>query len=421
MSRRRALRVALALGVVPLALAGWVAWQDASPPRAASPIAAAPLDAATGQARIEHGARLARAGNCQACHTARGGEPYAGGREIHTPFGVVVAGNLTPHAGGLGGWTADDFHHALHHGRGRDGRRLNPAFPYTAFTLVTREDSDALFAFLQSLPPVARDNAPHRLRWPFGEPWALALWRALHFEPGAYRPDPARSAEWNRGAYLVRGLGHCASCHAPRNVLGGTLAGPELGGGTLPGQRWHAPALGGAEESADLVALLRTGQGPRGTVLGPMAEVVLHGTQHLPQADLAAMATYLASQPAPAAARAAAPVDDTGDAARAALGARLYGVHCAACHGEAGDGQGLYPPLAGNRTVGLASPLNVIQAIRRGGFAPATAANPRPFGMPPFGHLLGDAEVAAVATHVRLRFGGPAAGPVRELDVLRAR
>jgi mono/diheme cytochrome c family protein len=420
MSRRRAIRVALALGVVPLALAGWVAWQDVSPPRAASPIAAAPLDAAARQARIEHGARLARAGNCQACHTARGGEPYAGGREIHTPFGVVVAGNLTPHASGLGGWTADDFHHALHHGRGRDGRRLNPAFPYTAFTLVTREDSDALFAFLQSLPPVARDNAPHRLRWPFGEPWALALWRALHFEPGVYRPDPTRGEAWNRGAYLVRGLGHCASCHAPRNVLGGTLAGPELGGGTLPGQPWHAPALGGAAESADLVPLLKTGQSARGSVLGPMAEVVLHGTQHLPESDLAAMATYLASQPAPPpSGHTQATATDTAVADASALGERLYRAHCMACHGEHGDGQGLYPPLAGNRSVALASPLNVIQAIRRGGFAPATAANPRPFGMPPFGHLLSDAEIAAVASHVRQRFAD--AAPVRELDVLRAR
>lgn len=157
---------------------------------------------------VERGAYLARAGNCMACHTERGGVPYAGGRAVPTPFGAVVSTNLTPDAAtGIGAWSAAEFWRAMHHGQSKDGRLLYPAFPYTSFTRVTREDSDALFAFLQSQPVVEQANRAHGLRFPYNTQAALAVWRALYFEPAIFKPEPARDAEWNRGAYLARGLG----------------------------------------------------------------------------------------------------------------------------------------------------------------------------------------------------------------------
>ena len=409
MTRRIAIVFLLAL----LGFAAWVSWANRMPQEPPAP----PMEGFAAE-RIARGAYLARAGNCMACHTTKGGTPYAGGRGIETPFGVVYAGNLTPDPEtGLGHWRPDDFWQALHHGRSKDGRLLYPAFPYPAFTRVTRADSDALYSYLQSLPPARQANLPHELRWPTNQAWALAVWRALFFKPEPFVPDAQQSPLWNRGAYLVQGLGHCASCHAPRNALGATLSTPSLDGGVMPAQGWHAPGLGGRQEAVDLVQLLKTGQGPRGAALGPMAEVVLHSTQHLQDADLQAMALYLGTQPEPTD---RAPPQDAPAPDLLQRGAQLYTQHCATCHGEQGDGHGLYPSLAGNRSVNLLAPHNVIQALRKGGFAPNTTANPRPFGMPPFGHVLTDAELAAVATHVR-RSWGNTAPVVTGLQVLKAK
>lgn len=376
---------------------------------------------------VARGAYLARAGNCMGCHTARGGAPYAGGRGIETPFGTVYASNLTPDAAtGIGQWSADDFWRALHQGKSRDGRLLYPAFPYTSYTQVTRADSDALHAWLKSLPPVVRANTPHALRWPYRTQTALAVWRFLYFTPGSFEADTTQSAEWNRGAYLVRGLGHCAACHSARNALGATDDKPGLAGGLIPEQNWYAPSLAAANEAgvaswplADITALLKTGTSPRAAVLGPMAEVVLHSTQHLQDADLAAMATYLKALPA-APVRAAAPAAPV-SAQVANRGAKLYEQHCAQCHGERGEGiAGAYPPLAGNRAVTLGNTSNLVQIVLNGGFAPATAGNPRPYGMPPFVLQLNDADTAAVLSHIRNAWGNRAA-PVSELDVSRQR
>jgi mono/diheme cytochrome c family protein len=376
--------------------------------------------------QIERGAYLARAGNCAGCHTRRGGAPYAGGRAIDTPFGTVHAGNLTPDVQtGLGAWSAADFWRAMHHGRSRDGRLLLPVFPYTSTTRVTREDSDALFAYLRSLPAVAQPATPHALRWPVGSPWALAVWRALYFRAGVFEPQPAQSAAWNRGAYLVQGLGHCNACHAARNLLGANAGVEDLSGGQIPMQGWYAPSLRDPAqagvagwETAQVVQLLQTGVSPRGSALGPMAEVVLHSTQYLRPDDLAAMATYLQSLPQAAAAT------DTGAPAPGrvlALGEQLYGTHCADCHGAQGQGvAGAYPPLAGNRAVRMVPAANLVQVVLRGGYAPATVGNPRPFGMPPFQMLLSDEEVAAVVSYIRQAWGNQASG-VSALDVTRHR
>lgn len=363
---------------------------------------------------VERGAYLARAGNCMACHTERGGAAYAGGRAVPTPFGAVYSTNLTPHkATGIGQWSAAAFWRALHHGQSQDGRLLYPAFPYNHTTLVTREDSDALFAFLRSQPAVEQANRPHALRFPYSTQAALAVWRALYFKPGVFQPEPAQSAEWNRGAYLTRGLAHCAACHTERDALGGSSEAQAFRGGLMPAHDWYAPSLRSSTEGGvatwdtqQVVALLKTGVTDGASVMGPMADVVLHGTQHLSDADLRAMALYLQGLPAhESGARAFKPADPQ----QMARGEKLYAQQCAQCHGDNGEGAaGVYPSLAGNRAVTLEMPHNTVQAILGGGFAPATAGHPRPYGMPPYRTLLTDEEVASVATFVRQSWGNQA-------------
>jgi mono/diheme cytochrome c family protein len=392
--------------------------------------------AAPSQSLIERGAYLARAGNCASCHTARGGAAFAGGLGIPTPFGTVFTSNLTPDVHtGLGNWSPAHFWRAMHNGRAKDGRLLYPAFPYTSYTEVTREDSDALYAYLQSLPAVEQANRPHEVRFPYNLQAALAVWRALYFRPGVYKPDASRPAEWNRGAYLVQGLGHCAACHAPRNALGATSDGLDLAGGLIPLQNWYAPSLSSPHEAGvadwnrdEIIALLRNGVSPRASVTGPMADVVLRGTQYLSTEDLGAMATFLKDLPVTHAADAAKETKEAGAAApRTAAnanderGLKLYAQHCAQCHGD--DGKGVpnaYPALAGNRAVTMPSTANLVQIVLNGGYAPATRGNPRPYGMPPFVLLLNDADMALLLTHVRQSWGNQGAS-VTPLEVNRIR
>ncbi|HSV70903.1 MAG TPA: cytochrome c [Methylibium sp.] len=412
--RRLVLGAALAAA---LAVAA-IAWLNL---RGEAPLVPDPTPRSVDAAQIERGAYLARAGHCAGCHTERGGAAYAGGRGITTPFGIVYASNLTPDdATGLGRWTAAEFRRALQHGRSRDGRLLYPAFPYTSTTRVSDTDADAILAFLRSLPPVVQPNRAHALRFPYDSQAALAVWRALYFRPGRFEPDAAQPAAWNRGAYLVEGLGHCGACHAARNAFGASDEG--LGGGLIPVQNWYAPALDDAQEAgvadwpaADIVALLKTGRAPRASTLGPMAEVVLGSTRHLSEADLQAVALYLQRLPPSPSRRAAATAKST------PRGAKLYETHCAACHGERGEGApGIYPALAGQRAVTLDPAANLVRVVLEGGFAPATAEHPRPYGMPPFATLLDDRDVAAVLDHVRASWGN-AGSAVSPLDVLRWR
>ena len=377
--------------------------------------------------QIERGEYLARAGNCAACHTARGAPPYAGGRGIETPFGTVYASNLTPDAEtGIGRWSAGHFWRALHEGRSRDGHLLYPAFPYTNYTLVTREDSDAIFAYLRTLPAVVAPNRPHALRFPYDNQWALAAWRVLFFDRDTFAAEPKQSAEWNRGAYLVRGLGHCSACHGERNVFGATDEPLALSGGVIPMADWYAPSLASPEEAGvagwevnDIVALLGTGSTPHASTTGPMAEVVARSLQHLSEPDLRAIATYLQSIPqAPARQHISASASEPAVLER---GGQVYKKHCADCHGDDGKGTpGSWSALAGNRAVTMDSVANPIRLVLSGGYPPSTAGNPRPYGMPPFAQSLNDAEVAAVLTYVRASWGN-AAAPVRSFDVAKHR
>jgi mono/diheme cytochrome c family protein len=381
---------------------------------------------------LARGEYLARAGNCMSCHSERGGTPWAGGRPIDTSFGTFYTSNLTPDSEtGLGRWTADDFWNALHEGRSRDGRLLYPAFPYTSYTHVTREDSDAIWAYLQTLPATPQANRPHALRFPYDSQTALAAWRTLYFKPATFTANPSRTPEWNRGAYLVQGLGHCSACHAPRNALGASEDAEKLAGGLMAVQNWYAPSLSSPHEAGvgdwtrdEIVALLKNGVTARASVAGPMAEVVLGSTQHLSPDDLGAMATYLQSLPAPATQASADKIAPLSDAQRARA-AQLYVDHCASCHGDNGEGAGnsagkIYPALDGNRAVTLNPPANPLRIVLGGSFAPTTQGNPRPFGMPPFAASLSDEDIALVVSHIRGSWSNTAS-PVSILDVQRYR
>jgi mono/diheme cytochrome c family protein len=380
-------------------------------------------------AEIERGRYLVTAGDCIACHTARGGRDYAGGRAIETPFGNVYSSNITPDAAtGIGAWSRAEFWRALHNGRSKDGRLLYPAFPYPNFTLVTRADADAMYAFLRTLPPVEQRNRAHELRFPYDSALALAVWRALFFRPGEYVSNTAQAADWNRGAYLVRGLGHCDACHSERNALGAVSHPLELGGGLIALQNWYAPPLTSANgpgiadwDSAHVVAYLQTGISPRGAASGPMAEVVYRSTQHLAQRDLAAIAGYLSSLPRSTGDSARASASVVPDPAARARGEQIYADHCATCHGADGAGAPpVYPALAGNRNAGEGPPANAIHAVVNGGFPPVTAGNPRPYGMPPYFQVLDEAAIAAVVTYIRTAWGNNGTA-VSTFDVQRYR
>ncbi len=252
---------------------------------------------------ITTGEYLARAGDCIACHTNPGGALFAGGRPMATPFGTIYSSNITPdRETGIGAWTADQFYGTMHTGRFPDGGLIYPVMPFGSYTKVTRADSDAIFAYLRSVPPVRQPNRPNDLRFPYNNRQLILGWRTLFFNEGEYQPDPSKSAEWNRGAYLVEGLGHCAMCHSPINALGGSSESKAFEGGLIPMQNWYAPSLTSNKEAGlgewtieEIVDLLRNGVSHRGAVYGPMAEVTFNSLQYFTDADIRATAIYLKS------------------------------------------------------------------------------------------------------------------------------
>lgn len=248
------------------------------------------------------GSYLARIGNCMGCHTAKGGQPFAGGRRLATSFGIFVTSNITPDKEtGIGLWSKEDFWQALHHGKSRDGRLLYPAFPYTEYTKVTRQDANAIFAYLQSLPPVSKTNPASNISFPYNSQVLLKIWRALFFKEGVYQSDSSKDEVWNRGAYLVEGLGHCNACHTTRNVLGASQD-DALTGGQISGMNWYAPSLSSRLEAGmsdwsidEIVALLKIGATKHAVTSGPMGTVVRQSLQYLSEEDARAMAVYLNS------------------------------------------------------------------------------------------------------------------------------
>ncbi len=360
---------------------------------------------------INRGEYLARAGDCVACHSAPGGKQFAGGRAMPTPFGNLYVPNITPdEETGLGQWSSDDFYRMMHTGISRDGSLMYPAMPFASYTKVTRDDSDAIYTYLMSVPPVHQQNRPHELRFPYNQRELLLGWRALYFHEGEYVPEPKQSAEWNRGGYLVQGLGHCAMCHTAINALGGSSESKAFEGGMIPNQNWYAPSLTSNQEAGlgdwsikDISDLLQVGTSHRGAVYGPMAEVVYNSLQYMTDEDAKAMAVYLKDlpprngEPLPTSkARLVAP--ETME-----TGHKTYVQQCAMCHGAEGKGHPPeYPPLADNPSITMSSPVNSIRMVLNGGYPPGTQKNPRPHGMPPFSQILNDDEVAAVVTYIRV-------------------
>lgn len=365
---------------------------------------------------VQHGAYLARVGNCMGCHTTKGGQPFAGGRRLSTSFGIFVTPNITSDKEtGIGLWSQQDFWQALHQGKSRDGRLLYPAFPYTEYTKVTRQDANAIFAYLQSIPPVSQSNPPNDIFFPYNFKPLLAIWRIMYFREGVYEPDQSKSDAWNRGAYLVQGLGHCNACHTTRNVFGASQD-DTLSGGKIMGTNWNAPSLSSHQEAGigdwpieEIIELLATGITKRAVASGPMATVIRQSLQYLSQDDINGMAIYLK----------ALTENDAGKVPGVRFsvmsgslqrhldfGGQLYEKHCRTCHGADGEGvPGIYPALAGNRGVLMSSPLNTIRSVLNGGYPPTTAGNPRPYGMPPFQQILHDQEVALVVSYIRNAWG----------------
>jgi mono/diheme cytochrome c family protein len=364
---------------------------------------------------VKQGEYLARAGDCIACHTAPEGRIFAGGRAMLTPFGTLFTSNITPDPEtGIGKWSADNFYKTMHSGRFPDGGLIYPAMPFASYTKVTRADSDAIFAYLKSIPPVNQKNRPHDLRFPYDNRSLILGWRTLFFTEGEYKPDPTKSAEWNRGAYLVEGLGHCGMCHSPINALGGTSQSDAFKGGLIPMQNWYAPSLTSNREAGlgdwsikDITDLLQTGVSARGVVYGPMAEVVHNSLQYLNDEDTKAMAVYLKSIAEPGTrAPLSSALPTTESSLLTSLGKTVYDVRCAGCHGAQGEGKPPHwPPLANNQSIEMESAVNPIRMVLNGGYPPGTKGNPKPYGMPPFAGLLSDNEVAAVVTYIRTAWG----------------
>lgn len=403
----------------------WLANHHAEPrPSSEDPAIAKQLNNAD---EIARGRYLATVGDCISCHTSQGGVAYAGGRMLATPFGNIPSPNLTPDVEtGLGRWNFHDFWRALHSGIGHDGELLYPAFSYTSFTKVTRADALAIYAYLRSLPPAHQPTPPLELRFPYKLRSTLAAWRALYFQPGIYQADPAKPATWNRGAYLVQGLGHCNECHAARGAWGELDLRMPLSGGRIPVQDWYAPDLsmqanGGLQgwSKQDIVDLLKTGQSPRGAAFGPMADVVASSTQYLHDDDLQAIAEYLQSLPAR---HKPLPLDTSiENQSVIERGGAIYAKRCVNCHGENGAGvAGVYPPLDSN--VGVTEPtgINATRAVLLGGFSPVTVEIPRPYSMPPYAQQLNDTDVAAVVTYIRQAWSNHAPA-VMERDVAKYR
>lgn len=377
--------------------------------------AAIVLAQGTSFSTLERGRYLVNAGDCAACHTADGGQPFAGGRAVPTPFGTIYSTNITPDAEtGIGRWSNEEFYKAMHEGIARDGERLYPAFPYPWYTKVSAEDVRAIKVYLDALTPVKQENKPSELPWPLSMRVVMAGWNALYFREGAFEDNPNKSTQWNRGAYLVEGLGHCGACHTPTNVLGAVKKDKRFEGGY--GEHWYASSLTGdlrdglgAWSTQDIVEYLKTGSNAKAAAAGPMAEVVRNSTQHLSDADLNSIAAYLKDMPRT---KDASELASSGiDKSALTRGEALYVDNCTGCHMESGTGiDQVFPPLKASAAVQAKSATTILQAIIGGAAVVATKAKPTGLAMPAFGWKLNDQEIADLATYIRNAWGNRADG-----------
>jgi mono/diheme cytochrome c family protein len=358
---------------------------------------------------VQRGAALAAIGDCAVCHTAESGTPYAGGRPLATPFGTLYATNITPdEATGIGNWSPAAFQRAMRDGVSRDGRHLYPALPYEHFTHVSDDDLDAIYAFLMTRRAVHAEAPPNKLMFPLEFRPLLAGWKLLFLHKGGFVPSAGESDEWNRGAYLVEGLGHCGGCHTPRNLAGGEEGAKAFSGGVAEG--WNASALDASDPSArtwtadTLFAYLRTGiDSAHSAAAGPMGPVA-HGLSTAPDSDVRAIAVYIASlMRGKDQVVGSAPLDRDEEAAREhPTGAVLFSGACGSCHGKGA-------PMMAQGRPGLSlvgamqedDPRNTLQAILQGIQPPTGARGPY---MPAFSDSLSDRQIAEVAAYLRSRY-----------------
>lgn len=362
--------------------------------------------------KIERGRYLATVGDCVSCHTAPGGAPFAGGLELNTPFGTLLSPNITPDTKtGIGAMTDAEFASTLREGRGRNGKRLYPAMPYPSYTLLTDDDVAALRAYFASIPPIVNDVVVNQLSFPFSLRQDMLVWNLLEFSAGRYKPDTSKSAEWNRGAYLVNGLGHCNTCHTPKSIMFGDKSNADFEGATIEG--WFAPNITNSKRLGlgdwsvqEVVDYLKRGTNGRALASASMGQVVTNSTSKMTDNDLKAMAVYLKSLE-PKNEKTVQALE--GGAVAMKTGAAIYKDNCAACHLDSGTGIAhLFPRLAGSSNVRSDDPTTSIRKIVAGSRAIATDAAPTAPAMPSFGQRLNDQQVADVVTYIRNSWGNAA-------------
>jgi len=367
---------------------------------------------------IEQGRYLVTAADCAGCHTGPAGKPFAGGRAIETPFGTIYSANITPdRETGIGGWDDEAFYNALHSGIGPGGAHYFPAFPYAYFTGLMREDVLAMRAYLLTLEPASSERHSPQLYWPLNYRFLMSGWNLLFFDEDTFRANAQKSAEWNRGAYLVQALGHCGACHTPKNWFGADRTGHSLEGGLV--QDWFAPDITGNPRTGigswsveELVEYLKTGHNARSDTTGLMAEVVSGSTSNLSEQDLRAIADYLKDQKGRPPEPSPSPAMETMKA-----GEVVYEGHCAACHESDGTGQPrMFTPLVDNANVRSVDATSLIRLVLEGGEALPTEAQPTAAAMTAYHARLDDEQIADVLSYVRNKWGNSAA-PVSAAEV----
>jgi mono/diheme cytochrome c family protein len=373
--------------------------------------------------QLELGHYLAIVGDCAACHTLPGsGHEFSGGRVVETPFGNLIAPNITPDpTTGIGAWTDDEFVNALTKGTGRDGTRLYPAMPYTYYTKLSRDDVLAIRAYLNSVPAVHNPVKADQLPFPLDIRSSMAVWDKLFFKPGVFQPVGDKSAEWNRGAYLAEGPGHCGMCHTPKNFLGADKTSEKLQGYALQG--WFAPNITndsrrglGSWSNDEIVAYLKTGHNQTSAATGLMSETLNLSTSHMSDPDLKAIAVYLKDEPGQTQSASSGPNQTT-----MKTGEQIYIDECSGCHTANGKGiPGIFPSLNGSPVVQQTDPASLLHVVLRGARSVGTDAAPTAAAMPAFSWILGDDQVAAVVTYIRNAWGN-AAPAVSATDVGKTR
>jgi mono/diheme cytochrome c family protein len=367
---------------------------------------------------VERGRYLSILSDCASCHTVpQKNQPFAGGRPIETPFGSIVAPNVTPDMEtGIGSWTDDQFDNAVRKGIGRNGERLYPAMPFNAYTKMSREDVLAIRAYLDTVTAVYNPVVANTLPFPFNIRTSMRVWDVLYFKEGEYVSDPHRSAEWNRGAFLVDGPAHCGACHTPKTFLGGDKSAQYLQGSPLQG--WSAPNITNNARTGlgnwsveDVAAYLKTGHNRITAATGPMAEAVDLSTSKMTDDDVKAIATYLKSLPGDE--KSQTPI--AASAPEMAAGGAIYRDQCSACHGLDGKGvDRLFPSVANSSMARADDPTSVIRIVLRGARSVATDREPTAPGMPSYGWQLNDSQVANVLNYIRNSWGN--AAPAVSLD-----